>query len=162
MLKQLKKPPKNGLVRGICHFSNSRSRKVTLTHLDTTCTRDDRRSGGQTRLGKNRTRRGLGDPTGRPLAGLMIAKGKTQAHLPARQQLESQGTAVLHAVAVRNQSYGRCNTEMQTGFARGMGIFMPQRGFHQQEGKQNSNCEVVALSGVQQRARCLIICFSIA
>lgn len=29
-------------------------------------------------------------------------------------------------------------------------------------GKQNSNCEVAALSGVQQRARYLIICFSIA
>lgn len=68
----------------------------------------------------------------------MIAKGKTQLHLPTRQQLGSQGMAVLHAAAVRNKRNSWCYTEMQAGFGCGMGIFTPQRGYHQREGSKTA------------------------
>lgn len=108
----------------------------TLRHWDTTCTRTTR-AGRINKAWKNGRR--LWDLTSCPLTGLLMAKGKTQAHLPWRQQLGSP-------CAGRNTGSSPCDTGMRTGFGN---IRASARG------KENGNRGV-------QRAQSLIICFSIA
>lgn len=76
MLKQLKKILKNGLLRAICHFSDSHSRKGTLMHLDTMRVHDNTCSGGQTRLGKTEEGEGSGIQLASCLQAWWLPRGK--------------------------------------------------------------------------------------
>lgn len=89
--------------------------------------------------------RRLRDPSSCPLAGLMVAKGKTQPHLPSE-------TAAGKCLCRHREKHEV--QPLRHWDANRIWEYLCLGGIAPAKGKENSNCGV-------QRAQSLIICFSI-
>lgn len=142
MLRQLQDPSK-GFPGAICACGLRDGSRRHTQHWDTTCTVMTR-AGRINKARKNGRR--LWDPSSCPLAGLMVAKGKTQPHLPSE-------TAAGKCLCRHREKHEV--QPLRHWDANRIWEYLCLGGIAPAKGKENSNCGV-------QRAQSLIICFSIA
>lgn len=142
MLRQLQDPSK-GFPGAICACGLRDGSRRHTQHWDTTCTVMTR-AGRINKARKNGRR--LRDPSSCPLAGLMVAKGKTQPHLPSE-------TAAGKCLCRHREKHEV--QPLRHWDVNRIWDYLCLGGIAPAKGKENSNCGV-------QRAQSLIICFSIA